>query len=104
MASTARTTVRRRLGALIAGAVVLTALSVATAGASAPAPTGVQAARLARLVAGDPGSGPGAGLGARSGGSTGPRSRFPAFVLDRGRYESFRGVRPDGAAVPWRHQ
>src|SRR5687768_6460350 len=42
MASTARTVVRRRLGALIAGAVVLTALSVATAGASATAPTGVQ--------------------------------------------------------------
>jgi hypothetical protein len=61
MASTARTVVRRRLGALIAGAVMLTALSVATAGASATAPTGVQAARLARPVAGDPGSGPGAG-------------------------------------------
>jgi hypothetical protein len=35
MASTARATVRRRLGGLIAGAVVVTAVSVATAGASA---------------------------------------------------------------------
>jgi hypothetical protein len=39
MASTWRTTLRRRLGVLIAGAVTLTALSVATAGA-ATAPTG----------------------------------------------------------------
>jgi hypothetical protein len=36
MASTARTTIRRRLGVLIAGAVVLAALSVATAGAAVP--------------------------------------------------------------------
>jgi hypothetical protein len=52
MASTARTTLGRRLGVLIAGAMVLTALSVATAGAATPAPTGDQAAGLARLGAG----------------------------------------------------
>jgi hypothetical protein len=56
MASSLRTTLRRRLGVLIAGAVVLTAVSVATAGASAPAPMGDQAAGLARLGA-DPSSG-----------------------------------------------
>jgi hypothetical protein len=43
MASTSRTTVGRRLGVLLAGAVVLTALSVATAGAVPSAPTGVRA-------------------------------------------------------------
>jgi hypothetical protein len=40
MPSTARTTVRRRLGVLIAGAVMVTALSAATAEAATPAPTG----------------------------------------------------------------
>jgi hypothetical protein len=54
MASTVSATVRRRFGVLIAAAVVLTAVSVATAGASAP--MGGQAAGLARLGAG-PGSG-----------------------------------------------
>jgi hypothetical protein len=71
-----------------------------TCRSAAPAPMGVQAARLARLVAGDPGSGPGAGLGARSGGSTGPRSQFPAFVLDRGRYESFEASDPTVQLFP----
>jgi hypothetical protein len=68
MASTARTTIRRRLGVLIAGAVVRTALSAA-AGAAAPAPMGGQAAGLARL-----------GAEAR------PRSPTPGFLLQRGRY------------------
>jgi hypothetical protein len=33
-------------------------------------------------------------LGARSGGGSGPCSQFPAFVLDRGRYESFEASDP----------
>jgi hypothetical protein len=52
IASTARPSIGRRLGVLIAGAILLTAVSVATAGAAAPAPTGDQAAGLARLGAG----------------------------------------------------
>jgi probable HAF family extracellular repeat protein len=86
MASTPRTTVSRRLGVLIAGAVVVTALSVASAGASAPAPMGGPAAGLARLGAGDPASG--------------PRSQFPAFLLDRGRYTTFEAPDPDVRLFP----
>jgi uncharacterized membrane protein len=52
MASTARPTVRRRLGVLIAGAVALTALSAATTGVSAAALRGERAAAPSRLVAG----------------------------------------------------
>jgi uncharacterized membrane protein len=78
MASTARTTIRRRLGVLIAGAVVLTALSAA-AGAAAPAPMGGQAAALARL-----------GDGPR------PRSPTPGFLLQRGRYTT---IEVPGATV-----
>jgi hypothetical protein len=42
----------------------------------------------------------GAPRGARSGGSTGPRSQFPAFVLDRGRYESFEASDPTVQLFP----
>ena len=64
MASTARTTLRRRFGVLIVGAVVLTAVSVATAGASPPAPMGDHAPAMARPGAShDPGaSSPTAGV------------------------------------------
>jgi probable HAF family extracellular repeat protein len=90
MTSTARAiTVRRRLGVLIAGAVVLTALSVATAGASAPAPMRIQAARLSGRGVDDSGSGLGTGLGGHADRSTGPRSRLPVFVLDKGRFSAF---------------
>ena len=59
MTSTARSTIGRRLGVLVAGMVVLTALT-ATA-AAAPTPIGNQA-------------------------DTSPRSLTPGFLLDRGRY------------------
>jgi hypothetical protein len=81
MASTTRTTVGRRFGVLIVGAVVLTAVSVATAGAAAPAPMGDQAAGLARLGA-DPGS------GSRASAPT------PGVLLERGR------SRPAAIAMP----
>ena len=70
MASMSRTTtMRRRLGALIAGAMALTAASVATAGAAPRVPMEGRAAGLVRL-----------------GADTRPRSLSPGFLLDRGRY------------------
>ena len=44
MTSTARSTIRRRLGILIAGAVVVTALTAATVAAAPPAPMAAPAA------------------------------------------------------------
>jgi hypothetical protein len=70
MASSLRTTLRRRLGVLIVGAVAATVLTAATA-AAAPAPMQVQAAGPTR-----PDSGPAAGTG------TPP----PGFLLERGRF------------------
>jgi probable HAF family extracellular repeat protein len=70
MASMSRTTtMRRRLGALIAGAVALTAASVTTAEAAPRVPMEGRAAGLVRL-----------------GADTRPRSLSPGFLLDRGRY------------------
>jgi hypothetical protein len=69
MASPARTNLGRRLRLAAAGAAVLTALTVATAGASTPTPMGGQAAGLVRL-----------------GADTRPRSLTPGFLLERGRY------------------
>jgi hypothetical protein len=71
MASSLRTTLRRRLGILIVGAVAATVLTAATA-AAAPAPMQVQAAGPTR-----PDSGPAAGTG------TPP----PGFLLERGRFK-----------------
>jgi hypothetical protein len=48
MASTARPNLGRRLRLAIAGAVVATALTAASAAASPPTPTGVQAAPSAQ--------------------------------------------------------
>jgi hypothetical protein len=73
VASTTRTILGRRLGVLIAGAVVLTAVSVATAGAAAPAPMGDQAAGLARQ-----GAGPGSGGRAST--------PTPGVLMERGRH------------------
>jgi hypothetical protein len=72
MASTARPNLGRRLRLAIAGAVVATALTAASAAASPPTPTGVQAAGPTR-----PDSGPAAGTG------TPP----PGFLLERGRFK-----------------
>jgi hypothetical protein len=74
MASSLRTTLRRRLGVLIAGAVVLTAVSVATAGASPPTPmegaTPMGAARLGASPNQDPRA----------------NNPPPGFLLERGRF------------------
>jgi hypothetical protein len=73
---------RRRLRLAVAGAVVLTALTAATAAASAPTQTGGADARLSRL-------GVGASSGPATDSSTRPRTPVPGFLLDRGRYTTF---------------
>jgi len=64
MASTARTTIRRRLGALVAGAVVL-----------------LRSRRLPPSFSGVP-------YGVQAPGLTRPRTAIPGFLLDRARYTS----------------
>jgi hypothetical protein len=80
------TTVRGRLRLAVAGAVALTALTAATAGAAVP-PLQIP---IAPATQPDRGA---AGTGAPSGGGPtaprGPRSQFPVFVLDKGRYTGF---------------
>jgi uncharacterized membrane protein len=90
MASTSRTTVGRRLGVLIAGAAVLTALSVATAGAAPSAPMGVRAAGLARLGAGPMGSND-PELGPRRNARQ-PADPSGAFIYRKGRYTPLDAV------------
>ena len=71
MVSTARPTIRRRLGVLVAGAVVVSALTATTAAAAPPGPMAAPAAGPARP---DPGPATGAGRPA------------PGFLLERGRF------------------
>jgi probable HAF family extracellular repeat protein/YD repeat-containing protein len=73
MTSTARTTVGRRLGVLIAGSLVVTALTAGTAAASVPTPMGIASP----------------GIGLRDGSSSRPRTPVPGFLLERGRYTRF---------------
>jgi hypothetical protein len=73
MTSTARTTVGRRLGVLIAGSLVVTALTAGTAAASMPTPMGIASP----------------GIGLRDGSSSRPRTPVPGFLLERGRYTRF---------------
>jgi probable HAF family extracellular repeat protein len=101
MASTACTSLGRRLRLAVAGAAVATALTVATAAASPPTPMGVQAAGLSRLEVSDFGSGLDAGLRTRSDSGSGPRSPFPAFLLDRGRYTTFEAPDPEVRLIPY---
>jgi uncharacterized membrane protein len=103
MTSRAPTTgrVSGRLRLAVAGAVVATVLTVATTGVSAAVPMGVQAAGLSRLDAGDSSSGLDAGLGTRSDSGSGPRSPFPAFLLDRGRYTAFEAPDPEVRLIPY---
>lgn len=75
MASTARTSLRARLGVLIAASLVVTAHTAATAAPSAPSPMGA-ALEPTRL-------------GATASPSTRPRTAVPGFLLDRGRYLKF---------------
>jgi probable HAF family extracellular repeat protein len=100
MASTAHPNRGRRLRLAVAGAAVVTALTAATAAAAPPtrtgdaasmgvaAPIGVQADGLSRLGAGDSGSG------------TGPRSPFPGFLLDQGRYRTIKAPDPGVELYP----
>jgi hypothetical protein len=80
---------------------VLAALTVATAGASAATPEGTPGPALARLGAGGLTGGPGSSLGARSGPASGPRSPFPGFVLERGRYTSIQAPDPNVWLFPF---
>jgi probable HAF family extracellular repeat protein len=80
MASPPRTNRGRRLRLAVAGAAVLTALTVATAGASVPTSMGGADARLGRL-------GAGGSLPADS--NSRPRTPVPGFLLERGRYTRF---------------
>ena len=73
MTSTASTTVGRRLGVLIAGSLVVTALTAGTAAASVPTPMGIASPSIAL----------------RDGSSSRPRTPVPGFLLERGRYTRF---------------
>jgi hypothetical protein len=77
MARVPHRTARRRLRLAVAGAVVLTALTAATAGASVP-PVQPQAPEPTRLGTSPR---PSTGTGPRTG--PGPLNPFPGFVLDR---------------------
>jgi hypothetical protein len=76
MASTAGSPVGRRLGVLAAGAVVVTSLTVASAGAATSAPLGMQAAWPTR---------PGADASPDRRAGAPP----PGFLLERGRFTTF---------------
>ena len=111
MAAISRTTLRRRLGVLVAGAAVVTALTAATAGAWTPAQVGRvelqhlpdtatlgATSRTATDAAGAVGA---AGVRARSGDPTSPRTQFPGFVLDRGRYTTIEAPEPGVLQYPF---
>jgi hypothetical protein len=78
MASTARTSLARRLRLALAGAAVLTALTTATARAAPPAPMGSQAPATTRP-------------GARPSPDQDPGTSRPprGFLLDRSRFTTF---------------
>jgi probable HAF family extracellular repeat protein/YD repeat-containing protein len=69
---------------VVAGAVVLTALTTATATAAPATPMGVSAPERARL-----GTAAGVTPSSRADASTRPRTPIPGFVLERGRYTTF---------------
>jgi uncharacterized membrane protein len=80
MASSAHSTLGRRLGVLIAGVVMVTALTTGAAAASAPTSMGGTDAQLSRLSA---------GVSLPTDSSTRPRTPIPGFLLDRGRVTKF---------------
>jgi probable HAF family extracellular repeat protein len=94
MAASSRTTLRRRLGVLVAGAAVVTALTAATAGASPPTAMGGQAPAMTRLDA-SPSQDP---TPSRDASATTPA---PGFLLDNGRYTSVAIPRRLEATAPW---
>jgi hypothetical protein len=75
-----------RLRLAVAGAVTLTALTTATSAAMAP-PVQTSTPQMSRPD-------PGTASSARSGDPTRPRTQFPGFVLDRGRYRTIEAADP----------
>jgi hypothetical protein len=96
MAIIARTNLRGRLGVLIAGSLVVTALTAGTAAASVPSPMGMAAPEPTRLGAA---ARPSTGL--RGGSSSRPRTPVPGFLLERGRYTRFDAPVPFSRPTPW---
>ena len=84
MALSTRPAARRGLRLVVAGGMLLTALTTATATAAPATPMEVSAPEPPR-----PGTGAGAAPSSRTGASTRPRTAIPGFVLDRGRYAKF---------------
>jgi uncharacterized membrane protein len=83
--ASARPNLGRRLRLAVAGAAVATALTTATAAAVVPSAQ-TSASKTTRP---DPGSG-----------GTGPRSEFPGFLLDRGRYRTIAAPDPGVELYP----
>jgi uncharacterized membrane protein len=87
----------------VAGAAVVTALTAATAGASAP-PVETPAPHPTRLgTSPRPSTATGSSAATtpgRTGANTRPRTQFPGFVLDRGRYTAFEAPDPDVQLFP----
>ena len=109
--ATVQTNLRRRLRLAMAGAVVVTVLTAAAAWAWTPGQVGrvelrpipdtarlLATSRAATDAAGAVGA---AGVRARSGDPSGPRTQFPGFVLDRGRYHSIEAPEPGVLQYPF---
>jgi probable HAF family extracellular repeat protein len=99
-----------RLRLAVAGAVVATVLTAATAAAATPAQVGrVELQHIpdtARLLASsraatDAGGTVGGDVRARSGDPTSPRTQIPGFVLDRGRYTTIEAPEPGVLQYPF---
>jgi probable HAF family extracellular repeat protein/YD repeat-containing protein len=98
MALILRPAAHRGLRLVVAGAVVLTALTAATATASPPTLMELSAPELSR-----PGTAAGAtpSIGPRAGASTRPRTPIPGFLLERGRYSKFDAPEAVVQTVPF---
>jgi hypothetical protein len=98
MMSTARTNLRGRLGVLIAGSLVFTALTAGAAAASVPTSMGGKDVRLSRH-----GARVSPTTSRMTGSSTRPRTPVPGFLLDRGRYTTFdapkAGIETDANSI-----
>lgn len=88
MTATARSTIRRRLGVLVAGAAVLSALTVTSAAASPLTPMGDQAPAMTRP-------------GTSSSQDPSVSSPPPGFLLERGRFTPVAIPRRLEATAPW---
>ena len=111
MVSTPRTHGRPRLRLAVAGAAVATSLTAAAAGAWTPAqvdrveqrpiPDTARLLATSRAATDAAGAVGAAGVRARSGDSSGPRTQFPGFVLDRGRYRTIEAPEPGVLQYPF---